>query len=162
EDAKRFARSRSGKQEADAGKGPREHSAALVRRLTAHRTLALQATLMQRPEVALAALTHRLIPRTLLMGMGWCDTSVRINPEAVSLQLHASDLPESKAHAAIEAQRQCLVADLPHESEAQLEWLLSQPQSKVMDLLAFCVALTVDGVKSQEEADASDALARAA
>jgi ParB family transcriptional regulator, chromosome partitioning protein len=160
EDAKRFARSRGGK-EGDETKGPREHSAALVRRLTAHRTLALQATLMQRPEVALAALTHRLIRRTLLVGTGWCDSAVRIDPEIVSLQLHAADLPESKAHAAIEAQRERLLADLPRDSDAQLEWLLCQPQSKVMELLAFCVALTVDGVKSQEEADASDALARA-
>jgi ParB family transcriptional regulator, chromosome partitioning protein len=162
EDAKRFARARSAQDGTDEAGAPREHSASLVRRLTAHRTLALQASLMQQPEVALAALAHRLVQRTLFVGSSWCESCVRITPDVVSLQQHAADLTEAKAHAAIEAQRERLVAELPRESEALLTWLLGQPQSIVMDLLAFCVALTIDGVKSQEEADASDVIARAA
>lgn len=162
EDAKRFARARGTSDGNSETNGPRQHSAALVRRLTAHRTLALQATLMQRPEVALVALTHRLVLRTLHVGAGWSDSAVRIDPEPVSLQQHAPDIGESKAHAAVEAQRQRLRAGTPQDSQALIDWLLNQPQEAVLELLAFCVALTVDGVKSQEPVDASDVLARAA
>lgn len=162
EDAKRFARARGANDDSAETSGPRQHSAALVRRLTAHRTLALQATLMQRPDVALVALTHRLVLRTLFVGPGWSDSAVRIDPEAVSLQQHATDIGESKAHEAIEAQRERLRAGLPQDSQALIDWLLKRPQPAVLELLAFCVALTVDGVKSQEQVDASDVLARAA
>ncbi|MGH8236038.1 MAG: ParB/RepB/Spo0J family partition protein [Steroidobacteraceae bacterium] len=162
EDAKRFARARTASDEGEEASGPRQHSAALVRRLTAHRTLALQATLMQRPDVALAGLTHRLLLRTLRMGGGWSDSAVRIDPEDVSLQQHAPDLAECKAQAAIEGQRERLLAGIPRDPQALLEWLLKQPQTSVLELFAFCVALSVDGVKSDERTHASDALARAA
>lgn len=162
EDAKRFARARSENGDKEEASDPRHHSAALVRRLTAHRTLALQAALMQRPEVALVGLTHRLVLRTLFMGAGWSDSAVRIDPEAVLLQQHAPDIDGCKAYAAIEAQRERLRAGVPQDSQALLQWLLNQQQPTVLELLAFCVALTVDGVKSQEHSDASDVLARAA
>ena len=162
EDAKRFARSRTAEEEGDEADRPRQHSAALVRRLTAHRTLALQATLMHRPEVALAGLTHRLVLRTLFTHAGWSDSAVQIDPQPVSLDQYAPGLEECKAHAAIEAQRERLRAELPQEPQALFEWLLNRPQAKILELLAFCVALTVDGVKSQEHAHPSDALARAA
>jgi ParB family chromosome partitioning protein len=162
EDAKRFASSRVAKGEGGEAKERGQHSAALVGRLTAHRTLALQAVLMKRPDVALAGLTHRLLLRTLHIGGGWSDSAVRIDPEAISLKQHAPDLGECKAHAAIEVHREQLLTALPREPQQMLEWLLKQSQTKVVELLAFCVALTVDGVKSQEKADASDPLARAA
>jgi ParB family chromosome partitioning protein len=162
EDAKRFARARGPNDESAETSGPRQHSAALVRRLTAHRTLALQATLMQRPDVALVAITHRLVLRTLFVGAGCGDSALRINPDVASLQQHAPDIGKSKAQAAVEAQRERLRAGMPQDSQALIDWLLKQPQAAVLELLAFCVAFTVDGVKSQEQADASDVLARAA
>lgn len=161
EDAKRFAQARGAKG-AGEEECPREHSAALVRRLTAHRTLALQATLMQKPQVALAALTHRLVLRTLFTGTGWYGSAVQIDPDPVSLQQHASDLGQSKAQVAIEAQRGRLASTVPQGAESLFDWLLKQPQPAVMELLAFCVALTVDAVTSDEKPDVSDALTRAA
>jgi ParB family transcriptional regulator, chromosome partitioning protein len=161
EDAKRFKRPRQNEEDAKAAVAPGEHSAALMRRLTAHRTLALQATLMRRSDVAVAALTHRLVLRTFFL-VGGYDSAVRVDPERVELQQHAADLGGCKAHAAIEAQREQLRSELPQESEALLDWLLAQPQATVLRLLAFCVAVTVDGVKSHERANASDALAQAA
>jgi len=50
EDASRFAQAVRGQRRATTTGGPRVHSAALVRRLTAQRTLALQATLAERPD----------------------------------------------------------------------------------------------------------------
>src|SRR5262249_22153048 len=155
EDAKRFARSRTSEDGAAEAEGPRQHSAALVRRLTAHRTLALRATLMQRPDIAVVALTHRLVLRTLLTGGYWTDSAVRIDPDTVELEQHAPDLRESKAHAAIEAQRERLLQGLPQDPSALIEWLLQQPQAKVVELLAFCVALTVDAVTSEERSHSS-------
>ncbi len=80
----------------------------------------------------------------------------------MSLQQHASDLGDCKAHVAIEAQRERLASIVPQGAESLFEWLLKQPQPVVMELLAFCVALTVDAVTSDEKPDVSNALARAA
>ncbi len=160
EDAKRFARTRSadksGEQEA------RTHSAALIRRLTAHRTLALQATLAQRPDIALVALAHRLVLRTYFeYGMAR-DSVVQIEAKEAALLQHAPDLGESRAHATLEARRNALRAALPQDPDVLLAWLLDQPQTDVLSLVAFCVAVTVDGVQSDEGPSPADGLARAA
>src|SRR5262249_3790202 len=63
EDARKFQRAEKASAKAASGV-PRLHSAALVRRLTAHRTLALGVTLTRRPDVALLALAHRLAIKT--------------------------------------------------------------------------------------------------
>ena len=162
EDAKRFARAPKAQERAGTQEAPRMHSAAMVRRLTAHRTLALQATLAERPEVALVALTHRLALRTFYPFGHSRDSVLKIEARDAALSQHASDVEGSKAHAALEAQRTALRATLPQDLGELWAWLLKQSQIEVLALLAFCVAVTVDGVQSSEGPSASDALACAA
>ncbi len=160
DDAKRFAqgreRSTSDPQET------RLHSAALVRRLTAHRTLALQAVLSERPDVALVALTHRLVLKTFSL-YGYRRASVvEIDVRSAVLAPHAEELAGSKAHGSLLSRRDALESKLPKDEWQLFAWLIQQPQSEVIALLAFCVAQSVDGVTDSETRGAFDELARAA
>lgn len=161
EDAKRFARAERTDTPASSEEAPRTHSAALLRRLTAHRTIALQATLARRPDVALVALTHRLACRTFFE-FDRTEDVLQIDVRRTPLEQFAADVKESKAAAALDAQRQALATALPTDPEALLPWLLQQPQSDLLALLAFCVALSADAVQADEAPGAVDAIAQAA
>jgi ParB family transcriptional regulator, chromosome partitioning protein len=161
EDAKRFARLPPIDRE---GTPPpaRVHSATLIRRLTAHRTLALQATLAERPSLALVALTHRLVLHTFYARGRSGHSALQIDAMDAELRQHAADLEGCKAFAALEARRQGLRAALPAEVDTLLEWLLQQSQSALWEFFAFCVAITLNGVQSDESPQATAPLARAA
>jgi ParB family chromosome partitioning protein len=160
DDAKRFAKSR--KNSAAAPKASRVHSAALVRRLTAHRTLALQAVLADRADVALLALTHRLVLRTFPLYGSLSDSVLEIDVRSAGLGAHSEELAGSKALLALQARREAVEAKLPKDPRQLFAWLLDQSQTDVLALLAFCVAQSVDGVTEDETGGAVDELARAA
>jgi ParB family chromosome partitioning protein len=162
EDAKRFAREQKVTVKAASPTGPRIHSAALVRRLTAHKTLALQATLAQRPDVALVALAHRLALKTFFNAGYSVENVVQIDTEAAALDRYAPDVQGCKAQAALSERAEALRAALPDESAALFAWLLQQTQDEVLRLCAYCVAMTVNGVSADEGSHALDALANAA
>jgi len=160
EEARRFrdARVRTAREAAP----PREHSGALVRRLTAHRTLALQAELARQPMVAAVALTHRLALGIFYMAFDAHNNAVRISADTNGLADHAQALEGCEAQKALEAQRALLAEQLPEQPVALLPWLLQQSQETVMLLLAYCVAVSVDGVQMDEGPSRLDELARAA
>jgi ParB family chromosome partitioning protein len=160
EDAKRFARGRN--EPNSAPKAPREHSAALARRLNAQRTLALQAVLAERPDVALVALTHRLVLQTFPQYALSRDSIVKIDAHNAALGAHAEELAATKAQAALRARREALEGALPKDAEQLFAWLLVRPQADVLGLLAFCVAQSVDGVTDDERHEGMNELARAA
>lgn len=162
EDASRLAREENGRGRAAAAQDrPRVHSAALVRRLTAQRTLALQATLAERPDVALAAITHRLLQQAFpLYACG--ESAVRIDGSRVELEPYGAEVHNCPAQAAVQARREAVEARLPSDPERLFRWLTEQPQSEVLSILAFCVSLAVDAVQSDETASPADELAQAA
>jgi ParB family chromosome partitioning protein len=160
EDAKRFARGRN--ESNSAPKAPREHSAALARRLNAQRTLALQAVLAERPDVAVIALTHRLVLQTFPQYALSRDSIVNIDAHNAALGAHAEELAVTKAQATLRARREALEATLPKDAEQLFAWLLVQPQADVLGILAFCVAQSADGVTDDERHEGMDELARAA
>lgn len=159
EDAKRLARGKKAESR-ETDDAPRTHSESMVRRLTAHRTLALQAVLAQRPDVALIAMTHKLAERTFYR-IDQHTSLLRISADDVELRQHAADIEQSKAHAALEAQRETLQRKLPKSCGDLFAWLLDQPQAEVLALLAFCVAISVQAVQSDEGENEAEALARA-
>lgn len=138
----------------------RTHSSALMLELTAHRTLALQAALTERPDVALVAITHRLISQTFRT-FSRAESAVEVNADHKDLERFAKDIKKAKAFKALAERQAALKAQLPRKPEALFGWLLKQPQPEVLALLAFCVAVTVHGVKNHEDADAADAIAKA-
>jgi len=162
EDAKHFASIKFTDDGDTAAQASRIHSAALVRRLTAHRTLALQATLAERPSLALVALTHRLVLRTFFAHGRAEFSALQIDARDAELRQHAMDIESCKAFAAMEVRRKMLQAVLPKDVETLLNWLLQQSQSTILELFSFCVAITLNSVQSDEGPHAIDALARAA
>jgi predicted secreted protein len=73
----------------------------------------------------------------------------------------APDLDEARAHAVLHEQRAKLRAQLP-AADRLFEWLSRQGTETVLQLLAFCVAQTVNGVQSDDMPGAFDELAAAA
>jgi ParB family transcriptional regulator, chromosome partitioning protein len=160
EDKARFARAEKAKERA-ASDGPRIHSAALVRRLTAHRTLALQAELVQQPMTAAIALTHRLVLENFY-SCSWKRAALQIEVRATALEGHGADLEGCQAAKTLAAHRKSWKERLPDDPDALLPWLRQQSGGDLLAILAYCVAVTVDGVESREGPSPLNALAAAA
>lgn len=140
------------------------HSERLLRDLGAHRTAALQAGLVQSPQVALAALTHRMAETVFgLYGRG--NDTVRVTTHVCgdgALAQAASGYADSPAAAVLSQAESGWGDRLPGRPEALFAWLLAQPQAVVLDLLAYCTARSVDAIGARgTSADMSDALALA-
>lgn len=161
EDARKFPRAEraSAKATPDA---PRLHSASLVRRLTAHRTLALCATVAQRPDVALLALAHRLAVVTFYDGDYESRNAVQIDLRRTNLDQYGEDVAGSKAHRTMAELTEGWRARLPSDSAGLFDWLAQQPQADVLSLCGYCVATTLNGVSTDESGGGLDALGKAA
>jgi len=132
-------------------------SAALVESLTAHRSAALSAALMEQPLVALAATVHVMAFRLFYNG----------SREDMALQIAASATPlhrveNSSAAHAIEAARQQWAERMPGDPAELFAWCLRQPDERLMGLLAFCVAQTVNAVRRKQDRDGTTRMQQAA
>lgn len=134
---------------------PARISEALVKRLTAHRTAALQVTLASQPRIALIALTHRLVLEHF-RGEYW-GGMVGLRGEAVNLRQSADDIGQSKAIKAMTELQDRLASQLPNlddaddEAGALFDWMLQAPDDLVLQLLAYCIAQHVDTVAGSSE-----------
>lgn len=137
----------------------------LLRDLGSHCTAALQAALVQSPQVALATLAHRMAESVFgLHGRG--NDVVRITTRVCgdgTLALAASGYAESRAAVVLSQAERDWGDRLPGRPEALFAWLLAQPQDNLLALLAYCTARIIDaiGARSLSQADMSDALATA-
>lgn len=150
EDKKKMAKlSSPGK--AECAKVRAIHSEALMHNLTSHRTLALRAELIDRPDVAIVLITHKLMSRAFntelhswarstLTSMTWEDALLDKEAEA------------GKAGQALAARRAEIKALLPHGVNAQklLPWLLEQDQPTVWKMFSYCSALSFDATARKE------------
>ena len=143
------------------------HSEKLMRRLTAHRVAAIQAELLDRPEVALAALTTHLTLKLLadpLHGAYRLPNLLAISATGNQHELRgaAEDIEASPAAQRIEADRIAWIEHLPKEPAAVFDWMLGQPPQTVQRLLTFLVASTVNGITGTDTGrPVNDGLARA-
>ncbi|MDR5785241.1 ParB/RepB/Spo0J family partition protein [Caballeronia sp. LP003] len=138
------------------------HSEKLCRRLTAHRTAAVQVKLAAQPNVALAVLMHHMIPTVFAEHYGheYSGRTLEAKFTCVhgNLMREADDLADSRAWKEIEAERAKWTAMLPDRSAALLPWLLEQSNDITSNLFAFCVAATLDSVSATDSAHAVNAL----
>lgn len=143
------------------------HSDKLMRRLTAHRVAAVQAELMERPDVALAAITAHLAAKLLVDGFrrhyGNDDVlTVSASNTHVSLPSEADDMKSSAAWQKMDTERATWAARLPESVDAIFPWVLAQEPITVQQLLTFLIASTVTGVYGVERSKQStDPLAAA-
>ncbi|MBB3221667.1 ParB/RepB/Spo0J family partition protein [Pseudoduganella umbonata] len=134
-------------QPAKAQRGERPaHPERLVRHLTAHRTMALAATVLQQPHVALALAVQALWRN--LYGRGSGVAKIQMVPFACP-----SDVAEGPAARTMAAREQgfnpqTLPTGLP------LAWFASLTQELLLEMLALAVARSIDAVQSGEGAHA--------
>jgi ParB family transcriptional regulator, chromosome partitioning protein len=138
----------------------------LARRLSAHRTAALQIALARQPQVALAALVHGLVLQAMVEKEGlWMRSPaqpIHITASAQDdLDKHAPDLAQSPAAMQLRDVRQAWMARLPTDASELFAALLTTPQENLLSLLAACVAMTVGAVTPREDAMPAAALAQA-
>ncbi|PLZ01146.1 chromosome partitioning protein ParB [Burkholderia sp. WAC0059] len=117
----------------------------LAQRLSAHRTAALQIEVARHPQVALAALVHGMVQTTLQERYDGHDlplgVKLTVQDRLASL---APDWPDSRAAVALRDVQQTHTASLPGDSGELFAVLLAMSQDALVNLLAVCVAPTVD------------------
>ena len=137
-----------------------ELSDALVHRLTAHRTLALQAALATNPDVALKEVVCILI-ENIERGMDMGGASaVKLSLSRPSIP-DAPDLKKCQASLALQvALKRWREAGLPTTAAERRKWIYAQPVATLHGLLALAAAYGVDAVHGKNSrAPAADALA---
>jgi len=134
----------------------------LARRLSAHRTAALQAEVARHPQIALVAVVHRLALRVVVDGYRSDDSSINISASPQDgLDTFAPDVAQSPALIGMREVRQAWAARLPSDPDALFAELLALPQQELLSLLAVCVAATVGAVTPREDTLPATALAQA-
>jgi ParB family transcriptional regulator, chromosome partitioning protein len=123
----------------------------LARRLSAHRTAALQAEVARHPEVALVAVVHRLALRVVYKahGLGEMPINIDASPQD-GLEAHAPDVAQAPAATGLREVREAWANRLTDDPNALFAELLTLPQQQLLSLLAVCVACTVDAVTPRE------------
>ncbi|MFZ3260239.1 MAG: ParB/RepB/Spo0J family partition protein [Thiobacillus sp.] len=122
----------------------------LARRLSAHRTAALQIELARNPQAALAALVHGMVQRVLQDGYAVeLPIGISVRPQD-RLEGYAPDWPQSPAAVALRERQQAWGEQLPEDDAELFAVLLAMSQDELVRLLAVCVASTVDLVSSRE------------
>lgn len=113
----------------------------LAKRLSAHRTAALQAEVARHPHIALVAVVHRLALRVVLDAYRSEGSPVNISASPQDgLDAHAPDVAQSRAAIGIREVRQAWADRLPQDPDALFTELLAFPQSELLSLLGVCVA----------------------
>lgn len=131
------------------------HADKMVARLTAHRTVAVQAVLMRRPDVALALLTARLAGE-IFYQYGFAEHALQVRSTEIHRQLTsaADDMLASDDWKAVESEKEMWADKLPGTQTELLPWLVRQTPETVSELMAFCVARSVDGLRQTERQQA--------
>ncbi|QTH22474.1 ParB N-terminal domain-containing protein [Rhizorhabdus wittichii] len=121
----------------------------LIRDLTAHRTLGLRLALGEQPGVAIAALTHALVLQ--LFAHGHDDTCLQIRTSSTDLGMDAEGIADTKAGEALAARHDRWAEQLPGDVADLWAFIVALDGDSREGLLAHCVSLTVNAVKTPWE-----------
>jgi ParB family chromosome partitioning protein len=116
----------------------------LAENLTLHKSAALTAELIERPDIALAYLVYTLANDVFDLDGHSC---VGIRAERESFD----GIEGSKAFTAIEAAHGRWAETISGNPDAFLKWCLDADQSVLLDLLAFCVAASIDAARGNHD-----------
>lgn len=140
------------------------HSAALMLELTAQRTLAVRAAMLDQPGIAISVLLHCLVQRLLQDSYGLTASAVRLLPNAPDAGLNAkppSGLADCKAMRQLGEARERWGERLPGDADHLLPWLIQLDNELRMELLALCVAMTINDVRDMQRGSPLDAVCQA-
>ena len=122
----------------------------LVLDLSAHRTAAIRASLLTRPDVALVAVTHALLVQAHY-GCVTYDKPHTFEQTSDTLtnhpQRHCEGFATSKAGQALNSARGRMGLLLPTSSRALWPFLLERRQEQLLELLAYASSQLVNGLK---------------
>jgi ParB family chromosome partitioning protein len=127
----------------------------LTAELSAVRTGIIAATLADNPRVALASVVHALAA-TLVCPFGRGDSALDIRCTDTRPEAGVGGPACSSAFAALDAARERWADTLPGEADALFGWCLGQDTATLLDLLAFCAALTVNAKVEKHERHTTD------
>ncbi len=119
-------------------------SAALVESLTAHRSAALAATLLDAPDKGLATIVYALVLDTFDQGHA---TALELSGKTQPLNL----VEGSTAFQRLERARESWGQRIPGTPDDLWNWCLEQDQSVLLDLLTFCAACMVNAVQRKTD-----------
>jgi len=154
----------------DTGEGAEQQASAnpesLVRKLTSHKTKALQVLMSDNTHVALAALAHTLVQQLVIGYAGGMHRTVsalnlRANDCDSALKGVADDIEASRAWGELASRLDNWRERLPGDADRLLPWLIGQPLDTLLELLALCSALSVSAMSGREADTTGDALAAA-
>ncbi|VIO72981.1 Chromosome-partitioning protein Spo0J [Bradyrhizobium ivorense] len=120
-------------------------SDALVRDLTAHRTLGLRLNLSEQPDVAIVAVTHALAAQIFYFGAN--AHVVGIQPVNCDLAAHAAEIEDTPAGKAWSDRHANWARQMPKDVAGLWEFVAELDHDSRMALFAHCVSLTVNAVK---------------
>jgi ParB family chromosome partitioning protein len=126
-------------------------SAALLEDLTIQRTAALRAELATRPDIALIAVTHNLAAQIFYEPIYGLPSSLTVRTDAYSDRVDLRSASESRAAKALAKQTHDVRQLLPAKIDGLWEWLLEQPQSVLLNVLAAAAAHTVNAVQGPHD-----------
>lgn len=141
-----------------------ELSDALVRDLTAHRTLGLRLALGDAPDIALIAVIHAMVARTFYHAEASC---LDIRPISAGLGSHADGIADTKPAIMMSERHDRWAAQLPQSPSDLWGYLVALDHDSRMSLFAHCAALTVfavnggPGMRTQDVAVSVDRLVEA-
>lgn len=121
-----------------------EFSAGLTEDLTSHRSAALSAALIARPDIGLIVIVHALASQIF--------SDLHKDEHAAQIEVHEQSFDKvegSKALATIAASRETWEKQLPEDQEHLWDWLAEQKPATLQALLTFCVAVTLDDVQKK-------------
>jgi ParB family chromosome partitioning protein len=123
------------------------HSDRLTHELTSHRTAALQAEMMNQSDVALLFITYTLMRKVFQIYPDGTAAKIGLTKPVL-----ADAAKKGRAAEAFNMRKQQLVERLPSEKEGEgwLVWLSRQSQAVVLEMLAFCVASSLDATQNRE------------
>jgi ParB family chromosome partitioning protein len=131
-------------------------SASLTESLTLHRTAALGAELMSRADIALAALVHTIAAQLFLHDAS-DDSCFVVRAPGYRLR----GIEGTKASAVIATAEEKWGSVIPGTTDALWTWCLEQDRDTLLDLLAFCMARSVNAVQGKADRPGQNRLAHA-
>jgi len=132
--------------EEEAGDAGKPLSDALIRDLTAYRTLGLRLALGEQPDMALIAVVHTLAAQTYYRG-GSTAHCLEISPTSNYLAAHADGIEDTAAAKMLADRHAGWAADMPRDVADLWGFVAGLDHASLMALLAHCASLTVNAVK---------------
>jgi ParB family chromosome partitioning protein len=139
------ANNASGGEAAPKGAKPFVHSQSLTQELTAQKTAALRVELARNPDIALAAVVHALLLKVAYTYPG-VQSALEISLTTERLETSIKQPEGSKALCAFNDLRENYGYVIPGDPADLWEWCLEQPHDKLLDLLAYAAAHSVNAV----------------